>query len=392
MLNKIRGILTITTILVVFVFASIFGMYAKGYKFDLENFKFTPNGLLVVKSDPNAAEVFINGTLKTAADATIKLPPGVYDVSVRKNGFITWNKRLTIEKEIVTAINVELFRNALSLSAVTFSGAISPTSSDDHTKIAFAVPPTLENGQEESGLWVMEMSNLPLGFSRDPRKITDGDLTTADWKWSPNGREILLTTSSGIFLLDTGKFTPQSQRVNTASKKSQILLEWEQERKKKLSAKVKPLPEELHDIFLNRVSYIEFSPDEDNIMYTASSSATIPEGLIKPVPGASTQKQERDIKAGRTYIYDIKEDRNFLIDSNIEGKTISWFATSNHVLIAEKNNVFISDKDGTNKQSVYSGSYVAPFAFPTLKSDRILILTNLGSDSDYPNLYSLSVK
>ena len=392
MLNKIRGILTLTTIVVVVVFASIFGRYAKGYKFDLENFKFIPNGLLVVKSQPNAAEVFVNGTLETAADATIKLPPGVYDVSVQKDGFIPWNKRLTVEKEVVTAIDVELFRNALSLSAITFSGVISPTSSDDHTKIAFAVPPTLENGQEKSGLWVMEMSNLPLGFSRDPRRITDGNLVTADWQWSPNGREILLTTSSGIFLLDTSQFTPQSQRVNIASKKSQILTEWGEERKKKLSAKVRPLPEELHDIFLNRVSSIEFSPNEDNIMYTANSSATIPEELIKPIPGASTQKEERDIKPGSIYIYDIKEDRNFLIDSNTKGKTISWFATSNHVLIAEKSSVFISDKDGTNKQSVYSGSYSAPFAFPTLKSDRILILTDLGSNADYPNLYSLGVK
>jgi len=393
MLNKIRGILTLTTFVVVFVFASLFGRYAKGYKFDFKSFEFVPNGILVVKAEPSSSQIYVNGVLKGVADDNIKLSPGTYDVSIQKEGFISWNKRLTIEKEVVTEANVELFKSASSLSAVTFSGVISPTTSDDHTKISFVVPTTKENGQDKSGLWVMETASLPLGFSRDPRRVTDGNLQTATWEWSPDGREILLTTTLGTFLLDSGEYTPQSNRVNIASTKDIVLKEWDEKRKKKLSAKVKPLSEELHDLFLNKVSAIEFSPDEDKILYTASGSATLANDLLEFVfPGSSTQKQEREIKLGSTYIYDIKEDRNFLLDTNDSEKSISWFATSNHVLIAENGNIFIADFDGTNRQSVYSGAYTSPFAFPTLKSDRILILTDLGADAPFPNLYSLSVK
>jgi hypothetical protein len=50
------------------------------------------------------------------------------------------------------------------------------------------------------------------------------------------------------------------------------------------------------------------------------------------------------------------------------------------------------DYDGTNRQEVYSGSYIAPHAFPTVNKERLLILTNLGADSVLPNLYSLSLK
>lgn len=393
MLNKIRGILTLTTFVVVFVFASLFGRYAKGYKFDFESFEFVPNGILVIEAKPSSAQIYINGELEGVADDSIKLSPGTYDISIQKDGFITWNKRLTIEKEIVTGVNVELFKSASSLSAITFSGAISPTTSDDHTKIAFVVPTTKENGQDKPGLWVMETANLPLGFSRDPRRITDGNLDKASWIWSPDGRDILLTTPLGTYLLDSGEFTPQAQRVNIASTKDVLLNEWDAKRKKKLNAKVRPLPEELHDLFLNKVSAIEFSPNEDKILYTASGSATLAEGLVDKIfPGSSTQKQEREVKPGRTYIYDIKEDRNFLIDSNPKGKSISWLSTSNHVLIAENGNIFIADYDGTNRQSVYSGAYTSPYAFPTLKSNRILILTDLGANAPFPNLYSLSVK
>lgn len=392
MRNKIRIILTITTIVVVATLASIVGKYAKGYRFDPQTLKFVPNGILVVNATPSASEVYVDGEFQTATDATIRLAPGTYDVRVQKEGYIAWNKRLTIEKEVVTEANVELFRSAPSLTAITFSGVVNPIPSDDHTRIAFSVPPSTDNGQEKSGLWVMETSNLPLGFSRDPKRITDGDLTKATWQWSPNGNEILLTTNLGSYVLNSGEFTPQAQRVNIASTKEEILKEWNADRAKKLEAKVKSLPQEIQDLFTNKVSKVEFSPDDDKALYTASGSATLDNELIKMVPGASTQKQERDIKPGRTYVYDIKEDRNFLIEKDPSNMLISWFATSNHVLIAEKGNVSIMDIDGTNKQSIYSGAYEAPNAFPTLNTDRILILTDLGGGAPFPNLYSLSVK
>jgi len=391
-MTKTRIIITLITIIVVTTFASIIGFLAKGYRFDIKTFSFLPNGILVLKSEPAAAQIFIDGELSTATDATIRLAPGTYDVSIQKEGYITWNKRLVIEKEVVTQAEVNLFRSAPSLTATTFSGVFSPVASKDQTKIAFAVPLNKENNTEKAGLWVMETINLPLGFSRDPKRITDGDLEGASWQWSPDGREILLTHKTGVFLLDVGDFTPQAQRINVASRKNQILDSWETEKTKKLSAKIKPLPEDLQEIFSKRVSSIMFSPDNNKILYTASSSATIQDNIIKPLPGASTQKQERYIKVGRMYIYDIKEDRNFLIEEHPKNKRIAWFATSNHVLIAEQGKVYISDYDGTNKISVYEGAYEVPYAFPTLSEDRILILTNLGAVNTIPNLYSISLK
>lgn len=406
-MRKIRSVLFLLTLTVVITIGTFVFYYARGYRFDLENFKFIPNGLLVTKSDPDGAQVFINGELKTATNANIFLPPGTYDVSIRKEGYLSWNKRLTVEKEIVTEANANLFKAVPSLSAVTFSSSLNPVPSSDFTKIAYVVPFDAQNTSiqdDKAGLWVLETVNLPLGFARDPRRVTDGDLSDASWEWSPNGREIMLTTNLGVFLLDAGKFTAQNQRINIASTKEIVVQKWEKERKTKFTAQIRRFPDELIEVLERRSSSVLFSPDKKKILYTASSSATLNDNIIKSLPGASTQRQERYIKPNHTYVYDIKEDRNFLIDDNAESlvignelhdstnRRLTWFPTSRHLVLAEEGRVIIMDYDGTNRQEVYTGSYIAPHAFPTVSDERLLLLTNLGADSGSPNIYSLTLK
>lgn len=386
---KIRIFIFLTTILIVGVAGLFTSYYARGYRLDFKTFRFQPNGILVIKSEPDGASVFINGELKTATNANISVSPGTYDVEVRRDGFFTWYKRLVIEKEIVTSANVSLFKNVPSLSPVTFSGAENPVTSGDETKLAFTVPLSKSTGSEKAGLWTMDTFNLPLGFSNEPKRITDGDLADASFIFSPDGRQILLTTSNGVFLIDSGSFTPQTQRVNVTSRKDVILAEWKKEKEAKDASLVRGLPPEITDILNRKTSNFTFSPDSNMILYTASSSATLPGNLIKPLPGASTQRQERNIEPDRTYVYDIKEDRNFLLTDQPAAR---WMPGSRHLLLAEEGQVTIADYDGTNRQVVYSGSYVAPFAFPFINATKLLILTNLGASSSTPNLYTLTIK
>lgn len=404
-MNKIRLLLLILTIVVVGTALGVFSLYARGYRLNPQTLEVAPGGILVIKSHPDSAQVFINGEFKGATNATLNLPPATYDVSVRKEGYITWNKRIEIQKEEVTEATAHLFKAAPSLSAITLSGIINPTPSRDFSKIAYAVPPG-SDGTDTQGLWVMEMVNLPIGFSREPRRLTDGNMTNATWEWSPDGREMLLTVGNVSFLLNTSEFTPQAQRVNISARVAVLKTEWQEEMDKRLESNIAQLPDEVQDVLRRKSSQILFSPDEDMIAYVASSSATLPDDLITPFPGASTQKENRIIETGKTYIYDIKEDRNFLVDeissdlvleggNNGSGKfkrRLSWFPTSRNLILGEIEKITILDYDGTNRQTVYSGSYFSPHAFPSVSLDRIIILTNLGASSTPPNLYSLGLK
>jgi hypothetical protein len=389
-MTKTRVLFFVATIIIVGLAELYFSLYARGYRFDLKTLRFQPNGILVIKSEPDGASVFINNELKTATNATLSLSPGTYDVEVKKDGFFTWYKRLTIEKEVVTQASASLFKNVPSLSPVTLSGAVNPAVSRDGTKIAFSVLPSANADNTKTGLWVMDTFNLPLGFASDPKRVTDGDLTGANYVFSPDGRQILLTVSNSIFLIDVGAYTPQAQRVNIASKKDQTIAAWQKELNTRNLALERNLPPPVSDILNRKTSSFTFSPDEQMVLYTATGSATLADNLVRPLPGSSTQKQEREIQAGRTYLYDAKEDRNFLISDS--EAVIRWMPGGKHLLFADSAQVIVMDYDGTNRQVVYSGAYQAPNAFPYINASKILILTNFGAVSSPSNLYTLTVK
>jgi hypothetical protein len=400
-MTKIRVIFFVVTLIVVGVFGLFASYFARGYRFNIKTLKFLPNGILVLKSEPDGASVYVNNELKAATNANISLSPGVYDVEIKKDGYFNWYKRFTIEKEIVTQADVSLFKSVPSLSPATLSGASNPVMSEDGSKIVFSVLPSKSIGNDKTGLWTLDTYSLPLGFTGGPKRIADGDMSGASYVLSPDGKQLLLEVSNGIFLLDTTSFTAQNQRVNIASQENAILLEWKTAKEAKTQNLVKNLPPSLSDILTRKVSDYIFSPDNNMILYTASSSATLPEGLIAPLPGASTQRQERNIQSGHTYIYDIKEDRNFLIADqpvtidnadNSQMAALRWMSTSRHLLLADMGQVIIMDTDGTNRQVIYSGSYFTPSAFPFSNTTKLLILTNLGAPSTSPNLYTLTVK
>jgi hypothetical protein len=392
-MTKFRVLYFIITLVVVGFVGLFASYYARGYRFNFQTFKFQPNGILVLKSEPDGASVYINGELKTATNASISIAPGVYDVEVKKDGYFNWYKRLTIEKEIVTSADISLFKSVPSLSPATDSGVANPEMSEDGSKIVYNIG--------KDGLWELDTYSLPLGFGSGPKEIADGDMTGATYTFSPDGRQLLLKVSNGVFLIDTTSFTSQNQRVNIASKEDATLSEWKTEQVAKNQDLIKNLPPELNDILERKTSNFVFSPDGNMILYTASSSGTLDDGLITPLPGASTQTQERNIQSGHTYVYDIKEDRNFLITDNPvtidnmdnpQTAALRWMSTSRHLLLADAGQVTVMDYDDTNRQVIYSGSYFTPSAFPFSNTTKLLILTNLGAPSGSPNLYTLTVK
>lgn len=400
-MTKIRVLFFLITLIVVGSLGVFATYYARGYKFDIKTFTFLPNGILVLKSEPDGASVYINGELKAATNANISLPPGVYDVEVKKDGYLSWYKRLTIEKEVVTQATVSLFKTAPSLTPVTYSGAVNPVMSEDGSKIVYSVLPSKNLSPDKIGLWALDTYSLSLGFGTGPKRIADGDMTGAEYSFSPDNRQILLTVSNGIFLIDTGSFTAQNQRVNVASQKAKIVADWNKQKNTANQNLTQSLPPEISDLLARKTSSFVFSPDDNMVIYTASGSATLSEKLIKPLPGASTQAQDRNVSAGKTYVYDIKEDRNFLITDtpvtinntdNPKETALRWMSSSRHLLMAGPGQITIMDYDGTNRQTVYSGSYVMPSAFPFSNTSKILVLTNLGSSDSATNLYTLSVK
>ncbi len=380
-MTTLRVFIFFSTMFVVGVIGYFVALVARGYQFDIDTYKFLANGILVVKSEPDGASIYINGDLGGATNTNLKLAPNSYEVEIKKNGYLSWKKKLTIKKEEVTQVTAQLFKVAPALSPVTYDGAENPVVSSDFSKIAYT---------NSGDLWVMSVSTLPIGFPSEPKKIAIGVGATTKYKFSPNSRQILFETEKGKFILNSNELNPQGTMINIASNLTKIEKEWDLEKKTKDEAQFKYVPLELASILKTKTSSYTFSPDDNMVLFQASSSASLAKDLIPELPGSSTQTENRDIKVGNTYIYDIKEDKNFLVTDT--GRSLYWLPTSRHLIMADEDKIIIMDYDGTNRQVVFSGNYIAPHAYPFVNASKLLILTNLGSDSSTPNLYSLSIK
>jgi hypothetical protein len=128
-------------------------------------------------------------------------------------------------------------------------------------------------------------------------------------------------------------------------------------------------------------------------MYTATASASLPDNLLeKPLPGSSTQPQARTLAPNSLYVYDLEEDRNFLIQAPVTS-TFSWFPTSTHLVQLDANKITILEYDNQNPVVVYAGPLAAKFAAPYSSGRQLAILTNLNpTGSILANLYALSLK
>lgn len=380
-MTKVRIFVLLSTLIIVGVVGYFVALIARGYQFDTNTLSFSANGILVVKSDPDGASIFVDGDLKGATNTNLKLAPDTYNIEVKKNGYTSWSKSLTIKQEEVTQITAHLFKVAPSFSSVTFDGAENPVVSPDFSKIAYI---------NDKGLWIMTVSSLPIGFPNEPKLIMNGVLSGSSYSFSPDSREIMVETETAVYLLNTSELTSSADLVNVLAQKETILETWESEKQKKEASELKLVPTEVSDVLVENAKSFTFSPDETMVMYVASTSANLKDNLIPELPGSSTQQESRDIKVGGTYIYDIKEDRNFLVADT--GRSLYWLPTSRHLILPDEGKIIVMDYDGTNKQTVFSGNYIAPFAYPFVNASKLLILTNLGSDTSAPNLYSLSIK
>lgn len=463
-----RLLIVLAVTILVLTGTYLLGQFAKGYRPDLKNGGVKVTGLLVATSDPKGAQVYVNGKLQTATDDTLNFDPGNYLVEIKKEGFIPWKKQLHVYPELVTETNALLFPTTPNLQAVTNSGALNPVISPSGTKIAYVIPKldsqetTVSAGLaknlkriDKTGLWLLELTNLPLGFNQGPKQLVSGRVPVkgvlTDWKeaeisWSPDSRQLLAVfkqkqqpndaipktaTKSkdvAVFLINTGgEVVKANLLTNSLNRKEEILAEWSLELNQKQENQLAKLPLKFADFTATAAANLIFSPDETKLLYTATASAQLMDHYIPAVPAASTQKQARKVNPMQTYVYDLKEDRNFLIlneeqtmgiqkckpstndltgaetESNdlinetdqqpVSCPNLMWFPTSRHLVYVADNKVSIREYDNTNNQVIYSGPLDMNFVFTHPSTSKLLIVTNLNPDAfPLPNIYTLSLR
>lgn len=402
---KKQYLLSLAVILFLLVGTIAVIFYGRGYRFGFEKGipDFSGTGLLVTTSSPNGAQVFIDNHLTTATDNTINLSPGDYTVKIFKEGYFPWEKKIKIQKEVVSKADALLFPKAPSLENITALGVENPTIDPSLTKIAFTVS---SQTVKKNGVFILDMSTRPvLTLQSASNQIADDTADTfsnSKLSWSPDGKELLATISSSLrtpatYLLSTTGFNDSPKDV-TATLPS-IEASWQKDKSEKEKARIETLKLTLRKIISQNFNILAWSLDETKILYQASSSASVPIIISPRLIGVDSTPEDREIKKDNIYVYDIKEDKNYRIDvgkwNSENGKSespLSWFPDSKHLIYVHNNNIDIIEYDGLNKTTIYAGPFIDNYVFPWPNGSKLIILTNLNNPNISPNLYTIGLK
>lgn len=355
-------------------------------------------GLLVLTSIPDGARAFVDNELTTATDNTVNLKPGTYVVKIEKDGYFAWEKEIEIKNERVTETNALLFPRAPQLTNLTTTGATNPITDKERKIIAYTVASA---SSELNGIYVMNLNRgiLPIGDAK--RQIVNDlvdNFSDSKIEVSPDGLQLLATIqsvstgSARTYILNTNEFNTSPLLV-TATAQS-IRDGWTEEDKTSEDQRIKALPRHVQGLFNQYFENPLFSPEEDKVVYTASVSAELPLVINPPIPSTNSTVETRNIIEGNIYVYNIKDDKNYLlriVQTGIAPHYI-WHPSNSHLYFIEDNKINSVEYDGFNKTVVYAGPFLGNFLTPSPDGTGIIILTSFNDTTTPPNLYRLIFK
>jgi PEGA domain-containing protein len=394
--KSLTFILTISTLIVL---STIFvSLLARGYRINLKKgIVLTPTGLISATSTPKSASVFINDRLVTATDDTINLPPGEYEIKISKDGFLTWRKNLLVKKEIVAQTDAHLFRSAPILEPLSLSGAINPQLSPDKNKIVFSVASA--SATTDNGLYLAELNSntLPIG-SRSTSKLLRSNTILVDWtqatdyQFSPDSSQVIVSFKNANYLIDLNTNLSGKPLYDITAQLPIIQKQWSDLEQEIIKTKLQNVPEQV-TAFISTESSSHVQPynSKDKVLYLATISGQLENNIITPPPSQSDQPQQRQIEAGNYYIYDIKQDTNFLIGSTDDIKNPFWLPASNHIIFIQDDQIKVMEYDNTNLLTLFAGDFDKNLVAPLNDGQKLVTLTSayLGAQ---PNLYTIGIR
>lgn len=423
--------------------------YARGYRFNFREGTVSSTGILSVNSNPRPAKVYINGSLHGATDTNLTLPYGHYTVEIKKEGYSSWKKDVSLKGEIVMSLNALLFSKNPSLTPLTNIGISKAISVGNTDKIILL---STTGDSEKDGIYLFEPSSQPLTIFPPLRLLMlqslldpEIDMNTAEFEFDPNFRQAIVTFSYKIdesLVEDTEVptvsylVTLEGQNVelfDITNSKETILARWNVEKNKELLKIIETLPKKLQKTATESFYIVSLAPDEKKVMYVAKQDASLPIVLDPPLIGANQTKESRDIQRGKLYIYDKKEDKNFHIPLSKEiqiptptdtipepiptttiepvqsptptpsqilneelvhsiQQTVLWYPTSDYIAVKEDKQIIVMQYDGENKEVVYAGPFNSEY-FGISPDWNLMVVINLNPQNNpYGDLYSVGIR
>ncbi|XOB41628.1 MAG: hypothetical protein ACKKMS_02820 [Candidatus Nealsonbacteria bacterium] len=216
MTRKTRTILFFICLFLFLLIAPAVVFYSQGYRFDFEKKKVTQTGAFYFKVLPKSTQIYFGGKLKKKTDflfgSTLieNLLPKTYNIQIKKEGYLAWEKTLEIkEKQVTEAKNIVLIPESLGFSVLSKEVKDFFFSPDEKKIILEEIR---ENGWQIN---LYDLKNNVKSYLIGEKDIAKSEKSKVDFlslKFSPDSKRILLKVSlkeeEKYFILDMEKTPP----------------------------------------------------------------------------------------------------------------------------------------------------------------------------------------
>ncbi len=403
-----------TTLFVLSVVSFAVFFFASGYTLNRQSGKIEKTGMVVVKSDPDVAKIYVDGALVSATNATVaNLKPGAHKIRLDKEGFAVWQKEILVKEELVTEVNAVLVPLTPKLLPLTVNGVTAPALSTDGERIAF-----FSSNVQTPGIWFLPLAGRTLlNLSQSSPKLLIADSgqksfsAGTDIQWSPDDSEVLAQLNrQGYYLISVSQI-PSSSFTATSSAEPTL------ERWREIEVK-----------------------SRQGLLDKIAVAAEIAQSAIEPKTlwaqnGKRFLYQKEGSNKIEYHVYDLtnplpvggKNDYLSLTVDKPSNLKVGWYSDSNHLLLfscqkfaaavpsptptptavtkltttdsssvgeaggCREGAVELIEIDGTNRTLVYKGAVYSDQVFPSPDGSQLIILTSFNPDTE-PNLYAISLR
>lgn len=369
----------------------LLSMFARGYQPDFANgFRLKATGILSATSKPKSASVYINQQLTTVTDATINLTPGNYHVTIKKDGYLPWEKNYQIEKELVYLTEAQLFKKDPILISTTIQNYSKIQVSPDKTKIILI---------DKSGLYLLENNLQILNLSKNLPKLIFSSNSQIDWAqfeftFSPNSKQLLAKNKKRniVYLINLDSISSSNNLNDISEAEKEIITKWQQEELIINNNIQKQIPQILKDKISTKSGDIIFSDNDEHILYLSQNQSTLLQNPSINQNRNHFNQETRNLNQNNYYVYDPLQDKNYLIDNFSLIHKPFWLPNTNFLIYYLNNDIFSIESDASNRQKLFSSIDPIIDLYPSPEGNKIYIISRLASDSAQLQINQITIK
>lgn len=186
-----RRIFFWTLVALFFVVAPTIIMNARGYRFDFRRGVFVHSGSIMLKTNPQDFNAYVNGELETSKKINrvnnsytlTGFIPGTYEIAIGADGFQTWTKKTDVHSGLANEFwNILLVRKDYARTALETQGLDNFFVSPKDKNIAL-----VKNTSAEVDMQILNISAKTIeNFFSFPASIFDDKTREENIEWSPN--------------------------------------------------------------------------------------------------------------------------------------------------------------------------------------------------------------